>query len=154
MPTDPYDPDANPNLWAALVSFWLATPELVAISRAPFADEAPTGVIPPYCVLSETSATLDGRGSKAISYREETLYQFAIYEYDQVRAAGLGRTMIGHLDGIHDRPVRFADGYLKSWFRTSPRMMKVPEVNRAGSRTIWQQAHTYRAVINRLRVPA
>ncbi len=148
---DPYDAVGNPNFRSALVAYWLSRAELVAISRAPYADEAPTGVVAPYCVLSQVATSTGGRGSAAHAYWETTFYQFAIYSYDQTIAASLGETMVRNLDGIEDYPLRFANGYQMSWFREGEQMMKIPEVAKAGSRTIWQQSHTYRAMIGRHR---
>jgi hypothetical protein len=148
---DPYDPIANPNFLAALVAYWLATPGLLAVSPAPYGDQAPMEVDPPYCVLSETATTLGGRGSKTRSYWEETFYQFAVYHHDQAQAVLLGLAMVDLLDPIQDRKLRFANGYQQTWFRESARLLEVPEVNKAGARTIWQQAHTYKLSVGRLR---
>lgn len=151
---DPYDAASNPDFLSALVAYWLTTPGLVVVSPAPYADLAPTGAVPPYCVLSEVSSTIGGRGSKTTSYWEETFYQFAVYHYDQDVAVSLGHAMVDLLDPIQDRKLQFANGKQQTWFRQAPRLMEVPEVNKGGARTIWQQAHTYKVSIGRRRATA
>lgn len=150
---DPYDAAANPDFRAALVAYWLRHPALVAISPAPYADEA--GDEPederPYCVLSQVSAVDSERGSRRRAYRQDIVYQFAVYHPDQDRAVDLGLALVAALDPIEDMPLRFANGYQRAWFHQTERLLKVPAYAGSGALTIWQQAHLYKATLGRYR---
>lgn len=149
MPTpNPYNAAANPDFLSALVAYWLITPGLVAISKAPWPDVAPLRIDPPYCVLTVPPAKVvnqDTRREKQV----QAPYQFAVYNYDQSAAAALGRQMTALLDPLHDTKPRFANGYLMYWDWIGESLIEVPEVNKGGARTIWRQMHTYVADIIR-----
>jgi hypothetical protein len=150
---DPYDANDNPDFLSALVAYWIITPGLVAISPFPYADEGPDQVEEDasFVVLSQVASRISGRGSKKRAYFQETFYQFAVYHPDQDTAADLGLKMIALLDTIQDRPLAFAAGVQRSWFRAGERLMKVPGVGEGRALTVWQQAHIYRARILRYR---
>jgi hypothetical protein len=143
---DPYDPEANPDFRSAIVALWLSTPELVEISRAPYADEASIGVLPPYCVLRVPTTRLVQRDTGGDRHVQST-YQFAIYHPDQDIAADLGMIMTAILDGAHRTRPRFGDGYLMAWEWTGETLDEIPEASSGGQRSIWRQTHTYVADI-------
>jgi hypothetical protein len=143
---DPYNPADNPDFRSALVALWLATPALVRISRAPYADEASPGNLATYCVLTVPMTRLVQQDTHRNKHVQST-YQFSIFDYDQDRAADLGVEMTGILDAIHDTRPRFADGYLICWDWTGETLMEVPEARSGGAKTIWRQTHTYLADI-------
>lgn len=152
MPTpDPYDIDANPDFLSALVAYWLATPALVVISAAPYADQAPAGVPEdgPYVVLVQANSVANGHatGMGGRPAWDEYTYRFSLYHKDQDEAARLGGVMAGLLDAIGDRRLAFGDGYQMLWSRAGSRLMEVP--TNAGARTIWQQNYDYRAWVGR-----
>lgn len=148
---DPYSPDDNATFRMALIAYWQSSPGLVAISGAPYADRAPAGLPEDasYCVLSQVSATDSERGSRGRAFRQDIYYQFAVYHRDQAQAILSGEAMASILDRIQDFPLRFASGYQRGWWHQSERLMEVPEVIKAGARTIWQQSHIYKATLGR-----
>ena len=148
---DPYDASANPDFLSALVAYWLSKPALVAISRAPYAEEASFGVEPPYCVLTiprTIKISQDTRRNRHV----QSMVQFAIFDRDQDVAADLGQRMIALLEDVHDHKPQFANGYLMAWDWTDENLMEVPEVGKPN--TIWRQTHIYTAdvIFTRARV--
>src|SRR5689334_3291155 len=127
---DPYSATANRTFRAALVAYWQATPALVAISPAPYADRAPPGLPDgaSYCLLSEISSRGSERGTRGRAFRQDVLYQFAVYHREQAEAIARGLTMTAWLDKIQDNPLQFAEGYQRAWWWQAERLLLVPEV--------------------------
>lgn len=137
------------DLLAALCAFWGAQADLVSFAPTLYFDEAPDELAPPYAVLSLlTSVPRDrntGRG-----FGEDKLIQFAVYASTQDVAVDLGIQMRNVLDTIQDAPLLLIEGKQRAWFWAGERLMKQPGKGRGGA-DVWQQAHTYKLTIGKVR---
>lgn len=145
----PPDTGDNPDILAALVSYWGTVPDLTSLSASLHYDAAPEELDLPYAVLSEVSSK-DGDRNTGRGYKEVRYLQFAVYSDDMDDAVSRGKLMKTQLDGLQEYKLTFTDGTQRAWFWSGQRLMKMPGRSKAG-RNIWQQSHTYKATIGQVR---